>query len=160
MHRWVSRPRTGNPPTVHVVADGPPRSKSTSVVILFTSCVFRNSPQDRSWTGEMAAAAVVAQQYGRPPPRLLVATLMPIALLLILQPLMPALLPDAVVRQFGVALPKQPTYPALQVNLGFGILAFVGAVQIIPVVSESFSEKGLQGRDLLKPGGRTSGPWV
>lgn len=115
---------------------------------------------DRSRLGEMSTAAVVTQRYGRPPPRLLVATLLPIALVIILQPLLPVLLPDAVVRQFGVALPKQPTYPALQVNLGFGILAFVGAVQIIPVVSESFSEQGLRGRDLLKPGGRTSGPWV
>ncbi|RSH79991.1 tunicamycin resistance protein [Apiotrichum porosum] len=40
------------------------------------------------------------------------------------------------------------------------MLAFVGAVLSVPMVGSAFIAKGLKGRDLLKPNGRTSGPWI
>jgi UDP-N-acetylglucosamine--dolichyl-phosphate N-acetylglucosaminephosphotransferase len=96
--------------------------------------------------------------YGHPLPRLLMATLTPIALALIVQPLLPLLLPGSILSTLPV-LP-QATFPALQANLGFSMLAFVGAAYAVPAVSGAFVDKGLKGRDLLKPGGRTSGPWM
>lgn len=102
--------------------------------------------------------------YGHSPPVLLTSTLIPISLLLILNPLLPLILPalpppiQSIIS--NVPLPKQPALPALQANIGFALLAFVGAVSIVPRVSGAFVEKGLRGRDLLKPGGRTSGPWM
>lgn len=91
---------------------------------------------------------------GRPLPLLMIATLVPIALALILHPLAPHLgLSD-------VISVRQPTFPALQANIGFALLAFVGCVVVVPMVSEAFISKGLKGRDLLKPGGRETGPWV
>ena len=98
------------------------------------------------------------ERWGRRPPLLLSATLTPIALALISQPLL-HLLPDAVASR----LPKPSstlTFPALQANMGFSILAFLGAVWIVPRTGAAFVGRGLRGRDLCKPGGRTSGPWV
>jgi UDP-N-acetylglucosamine--dolichyl-phosphate N-acetylglucosaminephosphotransferase len=86
------------------------------------------------------------------------ATLTPIALSLIFQPLLHIFLPNSLLA--SLPLPPLPTFPALQANLGFSMLAFVGAAYIIPAVSGSFVSKGLKGRDLLKPGGRTSGHWM
>ncbi|KAK8845545.1 hypothetical protein IAR55_006260 [Kwoniella newhampshirensis] len=100
----------------------------------------------------------MTQTYGHPPPVLLTATLVPISLLLIANPLLPILLPPALTDI--LPLPHQPTLPALQANIGFALLAFVGAVWTVPQIGGSFVGKGLKGRDLLKPGGRTSGPWV
>ncbi|WVQ71754.1 hypothetical protein IAR50_001295 [Cryptococcus sp. DSM 104548] len=103
--------------------------------------------------------------YGHPPPLLLTSTLIPIAILLILDPLLPLVgshLPPYV----AGFLPKSlladgpPTLPALQASIGFAILAFVGGVWVVPRVGEAFVDKGLRGRDLLKPGGRESGPWI
>lgn len=102
--------------------------------------------------------------YGHPTPVLLTSTLIPISLLLIFNPLLPLILPalPSPIKSIisNVPLPEQPTLPALQANIGFALLAFVGAVWIVPRVSGAFVEKGLRGRDLLKPGGRTSGPWM
>lgn len=99
--------------------------------------------------------AELSQQPGRPLPVLFISTLIPIALTLILHPLIPV---------FGLTeyfpFPPQPTFPALQANVGFSILALVGALLVIPKVTPAFLAKGIKGRDLLKPGGRTSGPWV
>jgi len=97
--------------------------------------------------------------WGRPPPRLLTFTLIPIALSLIAHPLLP-LLPTEPVSRIPVTIPPQPAFPALQANLGFSLLAFVGAVWAVPFVSEAFAAKGLRGRDLCKPGGKTAGPWM
>ncbi|GMK56895.1 hypothetical protein CspeluHIS016_0307350 [Cutaneotrichosporon spelunceum] len=96
-----------------------------------------------------------AAQMGRPLPVLLIRTLVPIALTLILHPLIPVL---GLTEYFP--FPPQPTFPALQANIGFALLALVGALYLVPKVSPAFIDKGLKGRDLLKPGGRTSGPWV
>jgi len=102
--------------------------------------------------------AMVETRYGHPLPTLLVYTLPPIALALILHPLLPILLPDSILEV--ITLPARPALPALQANIGFSLLAFVGAVIAVPYVGHAFIDKGLKGRDLLKPGGRTSGPWV
>lgn len=96
-----------------------------------------------------------SEQYGRPLPVLFISTIIPIALTFIIHPLIPV---------FGLTdhfpFPPQPTFPALQANVGFSLLALVGALLVIPKASPAFLEKGIKGRDLLKPGGRTSGPWV
>ena len=94
--------------------------------------------------------------HGHPVSPYLTAAVLPVALLLILHPLLPLLPPE-----LGplVSLP-QPTFPALQANLGFSLLAFLGAAWSVPLVGEAFVEKSLRGRDLCKPGGRTSGPWM
>jgi UDP-N-acetylglucosamine--dolichyl-phosphate N-acetylglucosaminephosphotransferase len=97
-------------------------------------------------------------RYGHPLPTLLLYTLPPIALALILHPLLPIILPDSILAV--VTIPARPALPALQANIGFSLLAFVGAVIAVPYVGHAFIDKGLKGRDLLKPGGRTSGPWV
>jgi UDP-N-acetylglucosamine--dolichyl-phosphate N-acetylglucosaminephosphotransferase len=103
--------------------------------------------------------SLAVAQWGRPPPRLLTFTLIPVALSLIAHPLIP-LLPAELIEYIPVALPPQPAFPALQANIGFSILAFVGSIWAVPFVSAAFAEKGLKGRDLCKPGGKTSGPWV
>jgi UDP-N-acetylglucosamine--dolichyl-phosphate N-acetylglucosaminephosphotransferase len=97
-------------------------------------------------------------QYGHPLPYLLLYTLPPIALTLIVHPLLPLLVPESILS--FIPLPTRPEFPALQANIGFALLAFVGSVLAVPYVGKAFIEKGLKGRDLLKPGGRTDGPWV
>jgi UDP-N-acetylglucosamine--dolichyl-phosphate N-acetylglucosaminephosphotransferase len=97
-------------------------------------------------------------KYGHQLPVLLIYTLPPIALALILHPLLPIILPESILA--NITLPARPALPALQANIGFSLLAFVGAVIAVPYVGHAFIDKGLKGRDLLKPGGRTSGPWV
>ena len=106
--------------------------------------------------------------HGRPLPRLLLVTLPPIALTLILRPLLPLLLHSSL----GVLLPLPPDFracllsfpqtpfPALQASVGFSMLAFIGSVLSVPQVADAFIAKDLKGRDLLKPGGRVSGPWM
>ena len=50
-------------------------------------------------------------------------------------------------------------YPSsLQASLGFACIAYAGADRVIPAVRDAFIAQGLSGRDLLKPGGRDSGP--
>jgi UDP-N-acetylglucosamine--dolichyl-phosphate N-acetylglucosaminephosphotransferase len=83
----------------------------------------------------------------------------PIALTLIVHPLLP-LLPKIVTDNVAFAFPPPPSFPALQANIGFSLLAFVGAIWAVPFVSEAFAAKGLKGRDQCKPGGRTGGPWM
>lgn len=94
-------------------------------------------------------------QPGKPLPVLFISTLVPIALTLIIHPLIPV---------FGLTeyfpFPPQPTFPALQANIGFSLLALVGTLLVIPQVTPAFLERGIRGRDMLKPGGRTSGPWM
>lgn len=99
-----------------------------------------------------------AQRLGRSPPVLLLSTLIPISLTLIAHPLLPILLPDHITDK--IPLPPQPAIPALQASIGFALLAFVGAVMVVPRVADAFLNRGLKGRDLLKPGGRSSGPWM
>ncbi|WVQ80861.1 hypothetical protein IAT38_002968 [Cryptococcus sp. DSM 104549] len=108
-----------------------------------------------------------APAYGHPPPVLLTSTLLPISLYLIAHPLLPLVLPHVspflpahLSKALDSSLPAQGKLPALQANLGFALLAFVGAVWIVPRVSGAFVDKGLRGRDLLRAGGRDSGPWV
>ncbi|CAD6572102.1 MAG: tunicamycin resistance protein [Tremellales sp. Tagirdzhanova-0007] len=96
--------------------------------------------------------------YGHPPPPVLTILILPIATLLIIHPLLPLLLPTSLASL--IPLPPQPTFPALQANLGFSLLAFLGSIWAVPWVGASFVEKGLSGRDLCKSGGRTSGPWI
>jgi UDP-N-acetylglucosamine--dolichyl-phosphate N-acetylglucosaminephosphotransferase len=96
--------------------------------------------------------------YGHPPPPLLSSVLLPISIILIVHPLLPLCIPSTLLAL--IPLPPQPTFPALQANIGFSLLAFLGAVWVVPAVSESFVARGLKGRDLLKAGGRTSGPWM
>jgi UDP-N-acetylglucosamine--dolichyl-phosphate N-acetylglucosaminephosphotransferase len=105
-----------------------------------------------------ATTTTAVPNYGHPLPNLLLYTLPPIALALILHPLLPIILPDSILEV--VTIPARPALPALQANIGFSLLAFVGAVIAVPYVGHAFIDKGLKGRDLLKPGGRTSGPWV
>ncbi|WVW81776.1 hypothetical protein I302_103773 [Kwoniella bestiolae CBS 10118] len=111
----------------------------------------------------MASTVSQPQQYGHPPPILLTLTILPISLYLIINPLLPLLLPQSLLDNIP---PKyslqdgQSSYPALQASIGFSLLAFVGVVWLVPKVSEAFVSKGLKGRDLLKPGGRVSGPWI
>lgn len=93
---------------------------------------------------------------GHAKPALLLSILPPIAIALIAHPLLPLVLAP----KHLAALPPQPTFPALQANIGFALLAFVGAVSIIPKVGGAFAARGLKGRDLCKPGGRISGPWM
>ena len=96
--------------------------------------------------------------WGHPPPKLLTITILPIALTLIIHPLLP-LLPDLIFT-VPISIPPQPTFPALQANIGFSLLAFLGAVRAVPFVGGAFVDKGLKGRDLCKPGGKMSGPWM
>ena len=98
-------------------------------------------------------------QWGNAPPKLFTFTLIPIALSLIAHPLIP-ILPPTIRDVVQSSFPPQPTFPALQANLGFALLAFVGAIWAVPFVSQAFANKGLKGRDLCKPGGKTAGPWV
>ncbi|WVR03627.1 hypothetical protein IAU60_000620 [Kwoniella sp. DSM 27419] len=133
--------------------------------------------ESKSAVGAPAQAAahseVEVETYGHRPPILLTWTLLPISLLLILNPLLPILLPAVEpttkptwdlqgIFKSEVAKGKAagPAFPALQANLGFALLAFLGGVWIVPRVGGAFAAKGLRGRDLLKPGGRVSGPWV
>jgi UDP-N-acetylglucosamine--dolichyl-phosphate N-acetylglucosaminephosphotransferase len=104
------------------------------------------------------AGATTAERYGQPLPTLLLYTLPPIAIALIVHPLLPLVLPDSILSIIEIS--RRPALPALQANLGFSLLAFVGAVIAVPYCGHAFTEKGLKGRDLLKPGGRVSGPWV
>lgn len=97
--------------------------------------------------------------WGHAPPKLLTFTLIPIAITLIAHPLIP-LLPSSIRDPLQTSFPPLPTFPALQANIGFSILAFVGSIWAVPFVSQAFADKGLKGRDLCKPGGKTSGPWV
>lgn len=99
-----------------------------------------------------------AERLGRSPPVLLLSTLIPISLTLIVHPLLPIFLPEDITNR--IPLPPQPAIPALQASIGFALLAFVGAILIVPRVADAFLNRGLKGRDLLKPGGRTSGPWM
>lgn len=98
-------------------------------------------------------------QLGRPLPKLFIYTSIPIALTLIAHPLLPLFLPQDFLDKFP--LPPQPTYPALQANVGFALLAFIGAVLSVPEVGEAFIAKGLKGWDQLKKGSnRNTGPWM
>lgn len=94
----------------------------------------------------------VSTQWGHPPPFWLTATVLPVGLTLIAHPLLPLLLSAEIL--------PQPTFPALQANIGFSLLAFLGAVHSVSWVGGAFVDKGLKGRDLCKAGGRSSGPWV
>ncbi|WVQ93678.1 hypothetical protein IAU59_000754 [Kwoniella sp. CBS 9459] len=125
-----------------------------------------------------SSAGSAATTYGHRPPVLLTLTILPISCLLILNPLLPILLPASLKPYLptstttkdhnsssiahagtGIESPLQK-FPALQANIGFALLAFVGACWIVPKVGDSFVNKGLKGRDLLKKGGKISGPWV
>ncbi|KAK4685755.1 UDP-N-acetylglucosamine--dolichyl-phosphate N-acetylglucosaminephosphotransferase, partial [Tremellales sp. Uapishka_1] len=97
----------------------------------------------------MAERIAPLQRYGRPLPQNLTSILLPLALVLVVQPFLPKSLPI-----------PQPTFPALQANTGFALLAFLGALHAVPNVAHDFVDKGLRGRDLLKPGGKESGPWI
>jgi hypothetical protein len=94
--------------------------------------------------------------HGHPLPTLLIYTLTPVSLALIAQPLLPVVLSSRIIAQIN--LPTPHAFPALQACLGFSLLAFVGAVTVIPRVSQPLVQRGLSGRDLLKAGGRISGP--
>nr|XP_019014482.1 UDP-N-acetylglucosamine-dolichyl-phosphate N-acetylglucosaminephosphotransferase [Kwoniella pini CBS 10737]OCF53263.1 UDP-N-acetylglucosamine-dolichyl-phosphate N-acetylglucosaminephosphotransferase [Kwoniella pini CBS 10737] len=106
----------------------------------------------------------MTQKYGHRPPILLTLTILPISLILILNPLIPLIIPKWIFK-FSTSLSsliKEDEYkfPALQANLGFSLLAFIISIWLIPKVSESFILKGLKGRDLLKSGDKLNGPWV
>ena len=141
----------------------PPRSMSTCRATLYeaSSLLYRITTPRIHFSGTafgyMATPPPVV--WGRSPPKLLTATVIPIALTLIVHPLLP-LLPKVVTDNVAIAFPPPPSFPALQANIGFSLLAFVGAVWAVPFVSDSFVAKGLKGRDQCKPGGRTAGPWV
>ncbi|OCF59673.1 UDP-N-acetylglucosamine-dolichyl-phosphate N-acetylglucosaminephosphotransferase [Kwoniella mangroviensis CBS 10435] len=101
------------------------------------------------------------QTYGHPPPILLTLTILPISLCLIVNPLLPLILHSIPSSKYSIHdVDGQPSFPALQASVGFALLAFVGVVWLVPKVSEAFIQKGLKGRDLLKRGGRISGPWI
>jgi UDP-N-acetylglucosamine--dolichyl-phosphate N-acetylglucosaminephosphotransferase len=115
----------------------------------------------------MAAASAADESEARPPPAprqgnplpvLLLSTLVPIGLVLIAHPLLPLVVSESLAARVGI--PPHPTFPALQASVGLALFAFVGAVLSVPIVGDAFISKGLKGRDLLKPGGRTSGPWM
>lgn len=96
----------------------------------------------------MSAVKTMPPEHGHSLPKLLIATLAPVGTALVVSPLLPL---------FNESMPS-PTFPALQASLGFALLAFVAAVAVVPAVGEAFIQRGLKGRDLLKPGGRVSGP--
>jgi len=98
---------------------------------------------------------MTSQVYGHRPPSLLTVIVLPVALLLIVHPLLP-LLPPSLTSLIPL---RQPTFPALQANLGFSLFAFLGAIWTVPQVSGAFVGKGLRGKDLCKAGGR-NGPWM
>ncbi|OCF71195.1 UDP-N-acetylglucosamine-dolichyl-phosphate N-acetylglucosaminephosphotransferase [Kwoniella mangroviensis CBS 8886] len=101
------------------------------------------------------------QTYGHPPPILLTLTILPISLCLIVNPLLPLILHSIPSSKYSIHdVDGQQSFPALQASVGFALLAFVGVVWLVPKVSEAFIQKGLKGRDLLKRGGRISGPWI
>ncbi|ORX34755.1 glycosyl transferase family 4-domain-containing protein [Kockovaella imperatae] len=97
--------------------------------------------------------------WGHAPPKLMTMAMLPIAVTLIAHPLLPLLLPDNILNLLP-DLPPQPTFPALQASIGFSFLSFLGIVWTVPSIAQPFADKGLRGRDLCKPGGRESGPWV
>ena len=88
-------------------------------------------------------------------PAWLSAILVPLALSLILHPVLyaasssPTLrIPSPLVR-FLTVLPP-PTFPALEANLGFSIIALLGMLYAVPWMGDAFVAKDLKGRDLLK----------
>ena len=97
--------------------------------------------------------------WGHQPPRLMTLAMLPIAITLIVHPLLPILLPDHILDLLPT-LPPQPTFPALQASIGFAFLSFLGVVWVVPAIGQTFVDRGLRGRDLCKPGGRETGPWV
>ena len=70
----------------------------------------------------------------RPLPKLLVFGLLPVALWLLLRPL----------------LDPPPPLPALHASVGFAVLAFLGALYLVPSLGPTFVSANLKGRDLLK----------
>lgn len=104
------------------------------------------------------AVTVSAERRDRRPPVLLLSTLIPISVMMIVHPLLPLFVPAQLTAK--LPLPPQPALPALQASIGFALIAFVGAILIVPRVADAFITKGLKGRDLLKPGGGTAGPWM
>ena len=70
----------------------------------------------------------------RPLPRVLVLGLLPVALWLLLRPL----------------LDPPPPLPALHASVGFAILALLGALYLVPSLGPTFVHANLKGRDLLK----------
>jgi hypothetical protein len=83
------------------------------------------------------------------------AVLLPIALSLIMHPVLsaasasPTLQSPAFVNDILGRLPAS-TFPALEANIGFSIIAFLGMMYAVPWMGEAFMLKNLKGRDMLK----------
>jgi len=67
-------------------------------------------------------------------PRVLLSSLLPVAIWLLLRPL----------------LDPAPPLPALHASLGFSIIALLGTLYLVPALAETFVKANLKGRDLLK----------
>ena len=113
--------------------------------------------------GEASDAKSVATMTTPLPPKPLDRTipawlptlLIPLALSLILHPVLyaasssPTLRVPSLVVRFLTTLPP-PTFPALEANLGFSIIALLGMLYAVPWMGDAFIAKDLKGRDLLK----------
>lgn len=91
----------------------------------------------------------------RPLPMWLPAILLPLAASLVLHPILYAAstsstlpLPSAI-QDLTRTLPA-PTFPALEANVGFSIVAFLGMLYAVPWMGDAFVAKDLKGLDLLK----------
>jgi UDP-N-acetylglucosamine--dolichyl-phosphate N-acetylglucosaminephosphotransferase len=67
-------------------------------------------------------------------PKLLLASLIPIAAWFIIRPL----------------LDPVPPLPALQASVGLSIVAFIASIYLVPALGPVFKDAGRWGRDLLK----------
>ena len=79
----------------------------------------------------------MAQQQAlkpRPLPKVLLVTLVPTAAWFLLRPL----------------LDPAPPLPALHACVGLSLLAFLGAIYLVPALGQTFIQANLKGRDLLK----------
>lgn len=70
----------------------------------------------------------------RPLPAILLVGLLPVAIWLIIRPLLDPI----------------PALPALHTSLGFSLLAFLATIYLVPALGPTFVNANLKGKDLLK----------
>lgn len=112
-------------------------------------------PMPASVAGSTTAEIVAQQLEPRPLPGWLPSILLPLAASLVLHPILyaattsPTLQLPSLVQDLARSLPA-PSFPALEANIGFSIVAFLGMLYAVPWMGDAFVAKDLKGRDLLK----------
>jgi hypothetical protein len=106
-------------------------------------------------TSNSTTATVAKKLEPRPLAMWLPAILLPLAASLVLHPILyaastsPTLPLPSVIQDLTRTLPA-PTFPALEANVGFSIVAFLGMLYAVPWMGDAFVAKDLKGLDLLK----------